>query len=88
MNKQEILEELLEILEANHVTVRNEPLGGCGGGLCIIKGERIFFVDTEAQSADTAALCAEAVLKLVDIEKIYVKPEVRSFVEEHSANRQ
>ena len=83
MNEQEILEELLGILEAEHVSIRNEPLGGDGGGLCIVKGKQTFFVDTQAQSADTAALCAEAVLKLVDIEKIYIKPEVRRFVEKY-----
>ena len=43
MNEQRILEELLEILEANGVTIRHEPLGGGAGGLCVIKGQKIFF---------------------------------------------
>ena len=84
MNEQRILEELLALLEANSVTIRNEPLGGNGGGLCSIKGEHIFFVDTQAPSAEVAALCAEAVSKLVDIDSIYVRPEVRKFIENHS----
>ena len=84
MNEQRILEELLALLEANNVTIRNEPLGGSGGGLCTIKGKPIFFVDTQAQSAETAAFCAEAVLKVVDIEKLYIRPEVRQFIENHS----
>jgi len=84
MNEQGILEELLALLEANSVTIRNEPLGGSGGGLCTIKGESIFFVDTQAPSADLAALCAEAVSKIVDIEKIYIKPEVRRFIENYT----
>ncbi len=84
MNEQRILEELLALLEANSVTLRAEPLGGSGGGLCTVKGEPIFFVDTQAQSADIAALCAEAVSKVVDIEKVYIKPKVRQFIEEHS----
>jgi len=81
MNEQRILEELLGLLETKGVTLRREPLGGSGGGLCTIKNEEIFFVDTQAQSADVAALCAEAVSKIVDIEKVYIKPEVRQFVE-------
>ncbi len=81
MNEQAILEELLALLEANNVKIRNEPLGGSGGGLCSIKGEQIFFADTQAVSADTAALCAEAVVKLVDIEKVFIKPQVRQFIE-------
>ena len=81
MNEQAILEELLALLEANKVTIRNEPLGGSGGGLCSIKGEQIFFVDTQATSADVGAVCAEAVTKLVDIENVFIKPQVRQFIE-------
>lgn len=84
MNEQEILEQLLALLEADGVTVRTESLGGSGGGLCTIKGESIFFADTEAPSADVAVLCAEAVSKVVDVGNIYIKPEVRQFIENHS----
>ena len=84
MNEQRILEELLALLEANGVTIREEPLGGNGGGICTIKGQQIFFVDTQAPSAVAAALCAEAVPKVVDIEQVYIKPEVRQFIENHN----
>lgn len=84
MNEQNILDELLALLETNGVTIRNEPLGGSGGGLCSIKGQRIFFVDTQASSAVSAAMCAEAVSKVVDVEQIYVKPQVRQFIEDNS----
>lgn len=84
MNEQNILDELLALLEANGVTIRNEPLGGSGGGLCSIKGEPIFFVDTQASSAVSVAICAEAVSKVLDIEQIYVKPQVRQFIEDNS----
>jgi len=70
-------------LEANEVTIRNEPLGGSGGGLCTVKGRRIFFVDTEAPSIVTAAVCAEALVKVADIEQMYIKPQVRRFIEDH-----
>ena len=84
MNEQRILEELLALLEANGVTIRNEPLGGSGGGLCTIKGEHVFFVDTQAGSAEAASTCAEVVSKLLDIETLYVRPEVRLFIESHT----
>lgn len=87
MNEQRILEELLSLLEANSVTIRSEPLGGNGGGLCTVKGQLIFFVDTLAQSADNAAICAEAVSKVADIEKLYIKPEVRQFIENHTGEK-
>ena len=84
MNDQAILEELLALLEANRVKIRNEPLGGRGGGLAMMKGQSIFFVDTEAPHAEVAALCADAVAKLVNIETIYLRPEVRQFIESHT----
>lgn len=84
MNEQRILEELLALLEANSVAIRDEPLGGNGGGLCAMKGRQIFFVDTQAPSAVVAAMCAQAVSKVVDIEQIYIKPEVRQFIESYN----
>lgn len=84
MNEQRILEELLALLEAKGVTIRDEPLGGTGGGLCAVKGQQMFFVDTQAPSEVVAAICAEAVPKVVDIEQVYLKPEVRQFIESHN----
>jgi hypothetical protein len=87
MNEQRILEEMLTLLEANNVTIRNEPLGGSGGGLCTVKGQLFFFVDTQVPSADLAAVCAEAVSKVVDVEKIYIRPEVRQFIENQTGSK-
>ncbi len=81
MNEQRILEELLALLDASGVAIRNEPLGGSGGGLCTVKGRQTFFVDTQAASSDVATLCAEALPKVADIEAIYIRPEVRQFIE-------
>ncbi len=83
MNDQAILEELLALLETNEVTIRNEPLGGSGGGLCTVKGRPILFVDTQAPAIATATICAEAIVKVLDIEQIYMKPQVRRFIEDH-----
>ena len=88
MNEQRILEELLVLLDANGVTIRHEPLAGGAGGLCALKGHNIFFVDTQSSSADVAALAAEAVAKIVDIENIYLRPEIRQFIESHIPARQ
>jgi hypothetical protein len=84
MNDQRILEELLALLEATDVKIRSEPLGGRGGGLVSMKGETLFFVDTEAAAADVAAVCADAVRRRVDLEAIYLRPEVRLFLETHT----
>ena len=71
----------MALLESNGVTIRHEPLAGGAGGLCTIKGRHIFFVDTQSASADVAAPAAEAVAKIVDIENIYLRPEIRQFIE-------
>jgi hypothetical protein len=84
MNEQRILDELLEILESNGVTLRHEPLGGGAGGLCTVKSRHIFFADTQSSSADVAAAAAEAIRKVVDIEKVYMRPEIREFIESNS----
>ncbi len=86
MDEQRILDELLALLEGNGVRVRREAMGGGGGGLCAVKGESIFFLDTESASAETAALCAQAIAKLVDVEVVYVRPEVRQFIEGHAGS--
>ncbi len=86
MNEQRILDELLALLEGHGVTIRNEALGGAGGGLCLVKGANIFFLDTEANSAETAACCAEAVSKLLDTETVYIRPEVRQFIEDQTGS--
>lgn len=84
MDEQRILEELLALLESRSVKIRREALGGRGGGLASLKYAKIFFVDLEAATADVATLCAEAVLKVVDIETIYLRPEVRAYLESHA----
>jgi len=81
MDQQQILDELLALLEDNGVELRSEPMGGSGGGLCTIKGKKIFFTDTQATAAEGVHLCALAVAKIIDVDKIYIKPEVRQFIE-------
>lgn len=88
MNEQQILDELLTLLEANGVTIRREPLAGGAGGLCTVKGRHIFFVDTQSPCADVAAVAADAVSKIVDIEAVYIRPEIRQFIESNTVNRQ
>jgi len=81
MEAEAVLDELLALLEHSGVSIRTEPMGGAGGGLCKMKDKQVFFVDAEAQTADMAAICARAVHETVDIEKIYIRPQIRAFLE-------
>ncbi len=84
MTEQKILEELVSLLENGNVTIRREPLGGGGGGFCMVQGESVFFLDTQAQSAESVAICAQGVANYIDVENIYIKPEVRQFIEKYT----
>ncbi|HPD46862.1 MAG TPA: hypothetical protein P5279_10165 [Anaerohalosphaeraceae bacterium] len=86
MDEKAILEYLLGLLEANQVAIRTEPMGGRGGGLCKLKNRTIFFVDSEASTADIAVLAARAVNEIVDLEAIYIVPQIRDFLEKHAAD--
>ncbi|MCK5564657.1 MAG: hypothetical protein KAJ07_05380 [Planctomycetes bacterium] len=81
METQVILEQLLDLLSDNGITVRSEPLGGRGGGLCKLKDRHIFYNDTDATAAQNAHTSAKAVHNIVDIEAVYLRPQVREFIE-------
>lgn len=84
MDQQRILDELLALLKGAGVKVRKEAMGGNAGGLCLVKGQYLLFYDTDSPLAETSVRCAQAVTKLVDIEAVYVRPEVRQFIEHHA----
>ena len=80
MDDKAILDELLLLLEAHGVSVRDEPMGRSAGGLCMIKGKATFFIDKSLPAAETAVVCGQAVGEVVDIEAVYLKPQVRDFL--------
>lgn len=82
MVESEILQELLALLEANGVVVRAEHLAGGGGGLCSMKDRRVFFLDKDVSDADSVAVAAKAIGQVVDIEGVYLRPQIRTIIEE------
>ncbi|MCF7972198.1 MAG: hypothetical protein K9N55_00115 [Phycisphaerae bacterium] len=85
MNQQQILEELVSILETHGIQVRQESLSGQPGGLCTVRGRPIVFLDSCACAQDNADACAEAVSRVINIEELYIKPQVRQYIEIHHA---
>ena len=86
MDEQRILDELLALLEGAGAKVRKEAMGGGAGGLCAVKGQNLFFYDTDSPTAETSVLCAQAVAKLVDTEAVYMRPEIRQFIDDHTGS--
>lgn len=71
------------VLEQHGIGIRLEQLDGHEGGLCRIQGRPVVFLDRSALSSDTARICADAVLSIVDdIDSIYLRPQTRRFIEE------
>ena len=81
MDEHHILKTLIDLLEANRIKIRRELLEDGPGGLCRIGKERILFLDSRAQPDDQAEVCAAALAEVVDIDNIYLLPDVREFVE-------
>ena len=71
------LEALLALAEEIGVDVRAEPMGGEGGGLCLLRGKHVLFVDTSADVATRYDRTVAAMAPLTELDQRYVVPEVR-----------
>lgn len=85
MNFDAVLEELIGLLDAAGVKVRREALEESRGGLCRLGGRRVLFLDTGADPLLSATLCARALQRVVDIQEIYLRPNLREFIESAQA---
>jgi hypothetical protein len=83
MENKAILDDLVELLEKNSVKIRKDSMGGGGAGLCKLKNGYLFFMDADSNTYENALNCARAVKEIVDIETIYLRPEVRDFIEQN-----
>ncbi len=81
MNTYTILDDLIALLDAHGVKIRMESLDESSGGLCKVHEQTILFLDKNAGTEQQIKICAEAILKLIDIATVYLKPEVRQLLE-------
>lgn len=77
MNDQQRLEALLAAAEKIDVTIRQEHLAGHGGGLCVIKGQRVLFVDLALDVQARYELTVAAMSGVAELENVFLPPEVR-----------
>ncbi len=75
------LEALATLAEEIGLTVRRESLGGDGGGYCVVRGQRILFIDTSADLETSYERTLEALAQLPEIEQRYLQPEIREDLE-------
>ncbi len=77
MELQTRLDALLRLAEEIGLAVRREPLGGTGGGLCVLRGRRILFDDTSADLETRYEAMLAALAPLPELETRFVIPEIR-----------
>ncbi|NLX23983.1 MAG: hypothetical protein GXY55_20210 [Phycisphaerae bacterium] len=75
------LEALLGVAEQVGIEVRAEPMNGEGGGLCVLRGRRVLFVDTLADLATRYDRTLAALASVEGVDQCYLVPEVRQDIE-------
>ncbi len=81
MDLQAKLDALLSVAEEIGLTIRREPLGGDGGGYCVLRGSRILFVDTTADLETRYDRILQALASLPEVEQRFLQPEIRDDLE-------
>ncbi len=79
MDVYALVEQLELLAERLGVAVRFESIEG-PGGLCRIKGEQVLFVNKDLD-ADDQALVMGAALSRLDIDSVFMPPQVRELLE-------
>lgn len=75
------LDTIVRLFEQLGVEVRQERLGGSGGGLCRIRGRRVVFVDLDADAATRLDRGIEALAAVPEAAAVYISPELRERME-------
>ncbi|MHC4795114.1 MAG: hypothetical protein ACYTF1_00595 [Planctomycetota bacterium] len=81
MNLSSRLENLLALAEQMGIDVRAEPMGGEGGGMCLLRGKKVLFVDTSADLATRYDRTLAAMANLPELDNMYIVPEVRQDID-------
>jgi hypothetical protein len=81
MDLQSRLDALVALAEEIGLSVRREPQGGDGGGYCVLRGERILFIDTVADLETCYERTVEALASMPEIDQRYLPPEIRQDID-------
>lgn len=83
MDDQHLFDELLRAAEKLGVEVRIEPFetpAPKGGGLCVVRGERLVLIDQRAPLLDHILVLAQALSELGS-ETVCMAPKARELIE-------
>lgn len=76
------LEGVVTLFGRLGMDVRREHLGGDSGGLCVIRGRRVVFVDLDADLATRLDRCLQVLAGLPELDTVYVPPGLRERIEQ------
>lgn len=79
------LDTIVRLFEQLGVEVRQERLGGSGGGLCRIRGRRAVFIDLDADVATRLDRSIEALATVPEAATVYISPELRERIDRFRA---
>jgi len=84
LDEHTILGQLEELAQSLSIEVRYEPIRREGpfytGGLCLLKGEYLLIINNKATIRDKIQALAKA-LRRFDLDRVYVRPGLREFLE-------
>jgi hypothetical protein len=91
MDEYAIINQLEELAEGFGIRIRCEPikqeedLVRVVGGLCLLRGEYVLIIDSNAAIRDKIKTLAEAVSHF-DLDQIYIKPALRELIEKFTVS--
>lgn len=86
MKATKLVEQLTEAVEKLQYRVRIEQ-GRFKGGSCVLEDEKLIIINRRLGDEERAEILARA-LAAENLEDIYLKPEVREFVERYAHSEQ
>jgi len=85
MDIQTRLETLLARAEELGIEIRRVSLGGEGGGLCVIKGRQVLFLDMAADPATRYDRTVSAMARVPAVQDKFLPPELREDLDRAAA---
>ena len=84
MDTPALFESVVGLLGRVGVDVRQDHLGGSGGGLCVVRGQRVVLVDLDTDLETRLERCLRALAECPEVNGIYLPPAVRERIERMS----
>ena len=81
MNADAHLDTLIRLADQLGIDVRYEEMDGAGGGLCVLRGRRVLFIDTSADPQASYERVLGALARLPELDQVYIVPELREQIE-------